>query len=78
LIDQLRDAIRDSGIGIRELGRMAEIDPSRISRFMRGERSIDVIAASAICQALGYGLAKLDPAKPRPRRAKRGPALGDN
>ncbi len=58
LVEQIREAVRESGMGIRELGRAAEVDPSRISRFMRGESSIDVAAASAICEALGYELVK--------------------
>jgi transcriptional regulator with XRE-family HTH domain len=45
-------------MGIRELGRATGVDPSRISRFMRSESSIDVAAASAICEALGYELVK--------------------
>ncbi len=58
LVDQIREAVRESGMGIRELGRASGIDPSRISRFMREESSIDVAAASAICEALGYALVK--------------------
>jgi transcriptional regulator with XRE-family HTH domain len=58
LVDQIREAVRESGMGIRELGRVSGVDPSRISRFMRGQSSIDVAAASAICEALGYELTK--------------------
>jgi transcriptional regulator with XRE-family HTH domain len=69
LIDQIRQAIRDSGMGIRELGRAAGVEASRISRFMRGERSIDVAAVSAICQVLGYQLFRVPPRPPKKRAA---------
>jgi transcriptional regulator with XRE-family HTH domain len=72
LVDQIREAIHESGLGIREIGRMSGIEPSRISRFIRGERSIDVSAASAICQALGYHLAKDAPATPKKKPSKGG------
>jgi transcriptional regulator with XRE-family HTH domain len=72
LVDRIREAIRDSGMGIRELGRASGIHPSRISRFMRQESSIDVAAVSAICQVLGYELVKTRPS------GSIGRASGDN
>ncbi len=59
LVEQIRQAIIDSGQSLNELSRLTGVHVSRISRFVRGERSIDVAAASALCQALGYGLAKI-------------------
>jgi transcriptional regulator with XRE-family HTH domain len=69
LIDQVKQAIRDSGMGVRELGRATGVEASRISRFMRGERSIDVAAVSAICQVLGYQLFRVPPRPPKRRAA---------
>ncbi len=73
LVERIREAVRESGMGIRELGRASGVDPSRISRFMRGESSIDVAAASAICEALGYELLKARDPGPRGRG---GPGAG--
>jgi transcriptional regulator with XRE-family HTH domain len=63
LVEQIREAIIKSGQSLSELSRLTGVHVSRISRFVRGERSIDVAAASAICQVLGYGLAKLGQGK---------------
>jgi transcriptional regulator with XRE-family HTH domain len=65
LVDQLREAIQKSGQSFRRLGAAARVDPSRISRFVRGQRSIDVAAASALCEVLGYQLVKVAPPEPR-------------
>jgi transcriptional regulator with XRE-family HTH domain len=59
LVEQIRQAIIDSSLSLSELSRLTGVHVSRISRFVRRERSIDVAAASAICHVLGYGLAKL-------------------
>jgi transcriptional regulator with XRE-family HTH domain len=66
LVDQIRQAIRLSGQTLSEISRASGVDVTRISRFVRGIRSIDVAAASAICGVLGYHLAKDAPAK-KPR-----------
>lgn len=73
LIEQLREAIAESvedGQSLNELSRKTGVHVSRISRFVRGERSIDVAAASAICRALGYALAKVKTRTPKKDRHK--------
>lgn len=60
---QLRAEIVASGISFNELGRMAGIDGGRISRFVRGERTITLDAAARLCQALGLVLRPLKQTK---------------
>ena len=67
VIELLREAIQTSGMGVRELGRASGVDPSRISRFVRGQSKIDIAAASAICESLGYTLTKT---RSRPAKKK--------
>jgi len=62
VIEELKTAIRNSGLGVRGLARASGVEPSAISRFMRDERSIDLHAASAICEALHLHLATDEPA----------------
>jgi transcriptional regulator with XRE-family HTH domain len=65
LVDQIKEAIRDSGQSLSEISRASGVDVTRISRFVRGVRSIDVAAASAICGVLGYKLTKAEPPAPK-------------
>jgi len=53
---------RPHGRSLSELSRASGVHLSRISRFIRGERSIDLSAASALCGVLGYKLVKGKPA----------------
>ncbi len=57
LSEQIREAIRQSGVSLYELGRHATIDPSILSRFMRGERSPTLGTAERVLAALGCGVA---------------------
>jgi transcriptional regulator with XRE-family HTH domain len=65
LVEQLREAIRDSGQSLNQLGKAAGVGPNQLSRFMRGERTLTLPVAEKICAALGLGLA---PLRSRPRR----------
>jgi len=53
LSKQLRDAIQASGQSLNQLGHAAEVDAGRLSRFMRGERTLTLDAVSRLCQVLG-------------------------
>jgi transcriptional regulator with XRE-family HTH domain len=55
--EQLREAIRRSGVSLNELGNHATVDPSILSRFMRGERSPTLDTAERVLTALGCGVA---------------------
>ena len=64
LIDeQLRQSIRQSGQSISELAKSSGVDKGRLSRFVRGERTITIKAAAKICAALGLELKDVEPRK---------------
>jgi transcriptional regulator with XRE-family HTH domain len=56
LVECIREAIQASGISLNQLGRLAQSDSGRLSRFMRGERDLTLEAASRICKVLGLHL----------------------
>ena len=58
LIEQLRAAIRDSGLTLVEIARRSTVDQPRLSRFVRGQRSLTLESASLVCRALGLRLIK--------------------
>lgn len=55
---QLRQAIRDSGLSLYELGRRTGIDSGRLSRFMREERDLTLAAAAKILDLLGLQMSQ--------------------
>jgi transcriptional regulator with XRE-family HTH domain len=57
LSELIREAIRQSGVSLYELGNHATVDPSILSRFMRGERSPTLETAERVLAALGCGVA---------------------
>jgi hypothetical protein len=60
LADCIREAIRASGMSLNQLGRMAQSDSGRLSRFMRGERDLTLEAAGRICEVLSLHLTTED------------------
>lgn len=58
LIEQLQTAIRSCGVSLNELARQAGVNHGQLSRFVRGERTLTLPAASRVCQVLGLRLAK--------------------
>jgi transcriptional regulator with XRE-family HTH domain len=67
VVEQLREAIRQSGRSLNQLSQLSGIDSGRLSRFMRGERDITISAVEKICRALGLHLAS-EPAKPKRKK----------
>jgi transcriptional regulator with XRE-family HTH domain len=57
VVQQLKDAIRDSGKTLTELAGLSGVDSSRLSRFLRDERDLTGAAIDRICAALGLRLA---------------------
>jgi transcriptional regulator with XRE-family HTH domain len=57
LTDQLREAIRQSGRSLNQLGKQCGLDAARLSRFVRGERGLSLEAIDAIAKALNLCLA---------------------
>ncbi len=60
MTEQLRIAIRDSGLSLNQLGIQSGVSAGQLSRFMRGERVLTLPAAEKIVTALGL---RLMPAK---------------
>jgi transcriptional regulator with XRE-family HTH domain len=66
LVQQLKDAIEESGLSLGELGRRSGVATSQLSHFVRGERTITLPVAEKLCEALGYHLER-----DRPRRRRK-------
>ena len=58
LTDDLRTAIRETGLTHYRIGKDAGIAPDIIGRFVRGERDLRLETASKICDVLGLKLTK--------------------
>ena len=57
--DVLRRAIQDSGLSLSEIARAVDIDPGRISRFTRRERSLTLPAADRLAKYFKLQLTRL-------------------
>lgn len=51
--DELRAAIRSSELSLREIGRLAGVDPSQLSRFVRGERGLTLVSVTKLARLFG-------------------------
>jgi transcriptional regulator with XRE-family HTH domain len=56
MIEQIRQAMRDSGRSLNKLSKESGVNVSRLSRFMRGERTLTLPAAADLCATLGLAL----------------------
>ena len=54
--EQLRQAIRDSGLSLYGLGRQSGVNDGALSRFMRGERDLTTRSVDRLCKSLGLEL----------------------
>jgi transcriptional regulator with XRE-family HTH domain len=63
MVEQVRQAVKDSGLSLSELARRSGVDVSRISRFVEGHRGLTFAAAARVCEALGLVLTKKPGAK---------------
>ena len=71
LVDTLREAIQAAigkGDTYKGIGERAGVDPAAVWRFVKGERSIDIVIAAKLADALDLEL-KL---KPKARRKRKG------
>src|SRR5262245_10877465 len=69
LKEQIREAIRNSGQSLHQLGDACNIGADRLSRFVRGERRLSLEAAEKLCQVLHLGLSPL-PGEPPARKVR--------
>jgi transcriptional regulator with XRE-family HTH domain len=70
LVEQIRAAIRASGLSLNRLAQASGVDTGQLSRFMRGERNITVASAERVCTALGLRLVGGDAPPPAKKRQK--------
>lgn len=58
LSDQLRDAIRNSGLSILAVAKISGVPESVLNRFMRGERDLRLQTAEKVAAAFRMRLTK--------------------
>ncbi|MBI1913610.1 MAG: helix-turn-helix transcriptional regulator [Planctomycetes bacterium] len=58
LVDELQQAIKQSGLSLNQLGKQAGVSQAQLSRFVRGERTLTLPAVAKLCVFLGLRLAK--------------------
>ena len=58
LAEQLRQAIKTSGMSLNQLQKETGVGRDRLSRFVREERDLTVYAAEQICRVLKLTLAE--------------------
>jgi transcriptional regulator with XRE-family HTH domain len=63
LADELRRAIKMSGLSLNQLAKETGVHQAQLSRFVRGKRTITVSAAAKVCSYLGLRLTGADPDK---------------
>ena len=56
--DQLKDAIKGSGMSLNAITRATGVATSTLSRFMAGKRSLSQAAFNAVAHELGLALVK--------------------
>jgi hypothetical protein len=74
--EQIRSAIRASGLSLHKLGDLCDVATPQLSRFVLGERTLTLPAVARVCHALGLRLVGPErparPAEPAPsERPKR-------
>jgi transcriptional regulator with XRE-family HTH domain len=62
--DRLREAIKSSGLTLKQLWDKSGVDQGRLSRFLRGERDLTLTSAEKLFSALGMRLV----GGPRPKK----------
>jgi transcriptional regulator with XRE-family HTH domain len=58
LVEQLRTAIMASGLTLTQLSERAGIALPLLTRFVKGERGLNLSSAEKVCDALGLELAR--------------------
>jgi transcriptional regulator with XRE-family HTH domain len=67
LVEQLKIAIRESGMPLNQIEKASGVGREQLSRFLRDERTLTLPAVAKLCQALGYQLTKVEPPRPKKR-----------
>ena len=77
LAQQLRDAIRSSGLSQHKLAQLSGVASGSISRFLAGDRDLQLSGAGRIADVLKLRLVEVGRAVRRGRPAKLRPSVGD-
>ena len=56
MVETIRRAVAECGLSLNELGRQTGVNQGQLSRFVRGERTLTLPAAAAVCAVLGLNL----------------------
>ena len=70
MVEQLKTAIRESGLPLNQIEKASGVGREQLSRFLRDERTLTLPAVSRLCEALGYQLTKVAPTA-RPKRGRK-------
>jgi DNA-binding phage protein len=73
MVEQIRDAIRQSEMTVVELAKKADVSHPQLYRFLTEERTLTLPAAARVCEVLGLRLVgpEAQPDKPAPRSRKK-------
>jgi transcriptional regulator with XRE-family HTH domain len=72
MVEQIRQAVRESGQTLTQLAERTGVDQGRLSRFLSGQRMLHLDAGLALCEALGLELRPAaSPAGGKPPRRKK-------
>jgi hypothetical protein len=58
LLAAIHDVLRERGISLRELGRLADVDDGQLARFLDRERSLTLGTVDRIAEVLGVRLVR--------------------
>jgi plasmid maintenance system antidote protein VapI len=58
LADHIREAFRESGLSVRRLAIIAEVDQSNLNKFMTGERDLKLDVADRLFRVLGLNVVR--------------------
>jgi hypothetical protein len=74
LFEDLKRAIRQSGISVSKLSRMSDLNPAQIFRFLSGESGLNTTSVNKICRALRLRLTPAEPKTDTPKPRRKGKA----
>ena len=58
IVEQIREALQNSGRSLRELARTLDVNHSQLSRFARGERGLALETLDKLADVLGIEITK--------------------
>jgi transcriptional regulator with XRE-family HTH domain len=68
--EQLKEAVRESGLSLNQIEKASGVGREQLSRFLRDQRTLTLPAVAKLCKALGLELARRRPGPPGGRKPK--------